>query len=73
LRNRRRPPAEILESPAARERRDEHDPRVRNRSLVIEDNVHAVQSDSHMIMHRECGLLAGQPYRHGGSRVRLDL
>ena len=45
--------------------RDEHNPSVRNHSLVIENNVQAVQSDRLVIMHHEGDLLiAGRDRRH---------
>lgn len=57
--------SEILDPEPPRERRDEHDPSIRNRPLVIEHDIQAVQSDSLVIMHHEGDLLtAGRDRCH---------
>jgi hypothetical protein len=53
------PLRERLDPQSSGERRDEHDPGVRDRPLVIEADLHGVQSDRSVIVHHEGDLLRG--------------
>lgn len=54
---------ESLDSQPLRERCDEHDPRVCDRSVVIKGDLHSVQSDRPVIVHHEGDLLRGPRLR----------
>ena len=50
-----------LDPEPLRERRDQHDPSVRHDPLIVELDLHAVQSDRLVILHHEGDLLTAGP------------